>query len=143
VTGLRRLAILLAVTTGLTLGLTGPASASYLSTVTAPPVTVTTATVLPPTAISTAGTVCRGNTLDLHLTWGPSPSPRVTGYRVRMYTNVGINWVLGTTSTSQTSYDAAVSVRVNGQPTSYQFTLTTLTDYTWTTESSRTGVITC
>jgi hypothetical protein len=142
-TGTRRALVLLTTALTLVLGPTATAQAAYTDTLTTPPVTVSTATVQAPTGLSTLGSRCANGTLDLHLTWVKSSTPRVVSYRVRMYTNVGINWALGSTSAAATSYDADVSVRVNGRPTTYQFSLTTTTDYGWTTESTRTGALTC
>jgi hypothetical protein len=142
-TGLRRALLLVTAMLAVTFGFPGGAQAAYTAQAVMPTVRVSTATVLPPTALSTVGSVCSNGTLRLHLTWTASTTSRVTGYAVRMYTTAGINWALGSTSAGTTSYDASVSVRVNGRPTACQFTLTTTTDYGWATESARTGAITC
>ena len=142
-TGLRRTLLLVLVTAGVFLGVPASAQAAFSDNVTTPAVTVSTVTVQPVTGLSTVGSICRGNTLDLQLSWTKSTTDRVASYRVRMYTNVGINMSLATVSPAATSFDASVSVRVNSRPTTYQFTVTTTTDYGWTTESTRTGAITC
>ncbi len=141
-TGIRRALLLLGVLT-VALGITTPAHATFSATAGTTAATVSTITVLPPGPVSTAGSVCSSGTLQLELAWTKSPTTRISGYRVRMYTNTGINWNLGTVGAGQTGYDAAVSVRVNGKPTTYQFTVTTTTTYGWTAESDRTGAITC
>lgn len=50
---------------------------------------------------------------------------------------------LGSVGASQTSAATSVSIRVNNNPTAYSFTITTVTDYGWTTESATTAAITC
>ena len=139
----RRALLLLGAVLTLALITTGTAQAAFSKTLTVPPATITTATVQPVSALSTVGSTCSNGTLALHLSWAKSTTPRISGYRVRMYTNVGVNWALGTVSAGSTSYDASVSVHVNNYPTTYQFTVTTLTDYGWTTESARTGALPC
>jgi hypothetical protein len=145
-TGTRRALVLLTTALTLVLGPTATAQAAYTDrspVLSATATTIKVATVQAPTGLSTLGSRCANGTLDLHLTWVKSSTPRVVSYRVRMYTNVGINWALGSTYAAATSYDADVSVRVNGRPTTYQFSLTTTTDYGWPTESTRTGALTC
>jgi hypothetical protein len=139
----RRALLLLGALLTIALTTTGTAQAAFTKTLTVPPATISTATVQPVSALSTLGSTCSNGTLNLHLSWTKSTTARVSSYRIRMYTNVGINWALGTVSAGATSYDANVSVHVNNAPTMYQFTVTTLTDYGWTTESARTGALSC
>jgi hypothetical protein len=141
--GIRRTCLLISLTVAVLLGTQVAAHAAFSDSVTTPPVTITTTTVQPVGALSTVGSICRGDTLDLRLSWTQSPTARVSGHRVRMYTNAGFNWNLGSVSAGTTGFAASVSVRVNNQPTTYQFTVTSTTDYGWSTESTRTGAITC
>ena len=138
---LRRSVLLVAVAVATVLGITvSPAQADFSATAALPTSGVGTVTVQPPTGLSTAGTVCTANGMELHLGWSKSRTARTAGYRVRAYTFFGlVNVPIGTVGAGQTSFVANLGSNSLG----YSFTVTTVTDYGWTAESAQTGTIRC
>ncbi len=142
VTGPRRGLMRLLVLIAFSAGLVTVAHTFAGHEVPGPPMVMPSAAGQPLTAVSALDSACRGDTLELHLTWATRAPSGVAGYRVRMYTEDGDVLIPGVIPAATTRYDGR-SVRANGQATTYQFTVTTMTDHGGTTESPRTAAITC
>ena len=142
-TAIRRLPVILALTLAVLIGGTIPASATFGDSA-AVGTEVKTAKVEAVTSL--VGTIkCNtptGTTATMGATWKASTSPRVSGYQVRVYFSDGFVQTveLGPTATSWSSapigmyYVTAFTVA---------YTVTTVTDYGWFTESAKTGPFKC
>jgi hypothetical protein len=139
--GIRRTVVLLLLVGGLVVGSALPSWASFTATTAVPTMSIATATV-DPVGNLTARVRCTGNTASVTLNWNASASARVTGYRVRVY--------LGTGYQEQATLAGAGTTTWSGSADTYYvttyvmtFTVWTLTDYGWTTESVKTPRIVC
>lgn len=138
-TGIRRTLVLTALTIGVLIGSTLPASATF-SDAASVPTTVSTATVAAPGNL--AGNLACGRwAAAMSATWSPSTSTRVSGYLVTVYFSDGFVQTvqLGPTATSWSApinlyWVTAYSIR---------YSVTTQTNYGWTTESATTPWFTC
>jgi len=155
VTALRRGVLLLALAVATVLGLTvTPAQAAFSAKAELPTATVSAITVAAPTGVSTAGTYCStsysywngtwysSRTLHAKLSWQPSATTRgVTGYRVTAWFADGSSLPIADVSAATTSISQDVDGSYAGQ--GVRVTITTLTSYGWTTQSDKSGAITC
>lgn len=136
---IRRAAIVVLVSAGLLVGSSFPSWATFGDT-TAVNTTVATASVAPPGNL-TAKTSCRSGTMTVTLNWTASTSARVSGYLVRLY--------LGEAWQDQATLGKAATTWQGSAGTIYStnyvmtFTVSTLTEYGWTTESPRTVRLVC
>ena len=138
-TGLRRGLLLIAAVLTVLVGF-NPSTASAAFTDHADlGVSVGTLRVAAPTNLSTAGSVCTSDGLELHLSWTKSSTDRVASYRVRAYTVFGINLTVGTVGATTSKVVADLGRNSFG----YSFTVTTVTSYGWTAESAQTATIRC
>jgi len=134
-TALRRGVLLLALAVATVLGLTvTPAQAAFTAQVTLPTSTIGTVTVTAPTNVQ-ANSFCTSWLSLATISWGASDARDVTGYRITAYRN-GTPTVLGTTTDTSTT-------TLIGNGTTYSFSVTTLTSYGWTADSTKTGTIRC
>jgi hypothetical protein len=80
--------------------------------------------------------------MSVAVSWDDSTSPTVSGYAVKAYRSDGqvttVAQFVDTTTTADTTVD-----KLSSGSTSVTFTVTTLTSYGWTAESSRSGQMTC
>lgn len=139
-TGLRRAAVLVVLTVSLIVGAAVPSWAAFTSGQSLPTMTIGTATVAPPGTV-TASTSCSYTTATVTLTWTPSTSARVSGYRVRVYLNQAYQDQTPLSATT-TTWQGGTSV-TNTTAYTMTFTVWTLTDYGWTAESAHTTRIVC
>jgi hypothetical protein len=155
VSALRRSALLIVVAIATLVGLTAaPAQAAFDDKAALSTLTVAAITVAAPTGVSTNGTNCTtdwyyqyGNwysrtTLHAKLSWKPSTTTRgVTGYRVTAWFADGTSYPIGDVDAGTT----AVAMDVDGSYANQNIrvTVTTLTSYGWTTESTKSGALTC
>jgi hypothetical protein len=142
-TAIRRLPVLLGLIMAVLIGGIIPASATFGDSVTAA-TEIKTAKVEAPTSL--VGTIkCNtptGTTATMGATWTASTSARISGYRVKVYFSDGFVQTveLGPTATSWSSapigmyYVTAFTVA---------YSVTTVTDYGWFTESAKTGQFRC
>jgi len=136
----RRAATLVALTLAVIVGASLPASATFADAATVS-TSVTTLTVAAPSGLAVTDT-CWGIHYSVTFTWPASTTPvGVTGYRVTAYLNDGTTSVLGTT-------DAATRTLTFTSDTSFldyqpRITVTTLTSYGWTAQSTRSAVLAC
>jgi hypothetical protein len=141
-TALRRTALALALTFAAVLGSTGstaPAQASFADSA-ARTTTISTATVAAPANV-TGSLTCGKTSATMGATWNLSSSARVSGYTVTVYFSDGYvqKVQLGPAATS---WSAPIDVYFVTAFSVY-YTVTTKTDYGWTTESAPTGAFQC
>ena len=139
---LRSRVLLVGIAAATVLGLDATAAQATFTARTAAPVTAsaTTLTVQPVTRLSTAGSVCTADGLEVHLSWTRSTTARVSSYRVKASTFFGyITVPIGSVAADRTTFVAQMGDNDLG----YSFSVTTLTDYGWTAESAQTGTIRC
>ncbi|MCW2619557.1 MAG: hypothetical protein JWR28_2706 [Modestobacter sp.] len=152
---LRRNVLLVAIAVVTILGLTANAAqAAFEGKATMTTLTVGTITVAPPTELSTAGTNCTrsyywangtwnvSTTLHAKVSWKASATTRgVSGYRVIAWFPDGSSYPLGDLDAATTS----VAMDVDGSYANQDIrvTVTTLTNYGWTTQSTKSGAFTC
>ena len=142
-TGIRRTVLLLALTIAAVLGAVGPshpAEAAFSDKVTAAATTVGTATVAPPTNV-VGSLTCTRSSATMAANWKLSTSARVDGYLVKVYFSDGFVQTVEKAATD-TSWTAPISL-YNATNYSISYSVTTRTDYGWTTESTRTGWFRC
>jgi len=148
-TSIRRIAVLLSITTAVLFGAMLPADAQFGSSASVPTMAITTVDVQAPTNLSTGGTKCDTTwngwtwvtTLHAKLSWRASTTTRgVTGYRITARVN-GFPYPIQDVPAGVTSltgdYDASITSNT------ITVTVTTLTSYGWTEESAQSGVIKC
>jgi len=142
VTTLRRSTLLALITLATVLGPTGPAHATFDNTTTTT-ATIGTATVAPPTAVTAQMTSCSSSrTQTVQLTWAPSTSARVSGYTIAVLGSAGNT--LGTGQAGSTSTSTTISLdKLDVDPSTLTFSVTTLTDYGWTATSPRKAPLPC
>ncbi len=125
--------------------LAGPATAqaAFSDSITTPAATVSTVTVEAPSAVAAQPASCdNSRNQTVRLSWVSSTTARVTGYRVTVYrTNgaVAATQLFGATATTATiTFD-----KFANNPAQLVYAVTTVTDYGWTKESTRTGALPC
>jgi hypothetical protein len=141
-TALRRTALALALTFAAVLGSAGataPAQASFADSA-ARTTTIETAVVAAPTNVQ-GNLTCGRSSATMGATWTPSSAARVSGYTVTVYFSDGFvqKTELGPAATS---WSAPIDVYFV-TAFSVQYSVTTKTDYGWTTESAPTGAFQC
>ena len=142
-TRIRRSLLLLALTFAVVLagaGSTAPAQATFGDSAGVSLGTISTATVAAPTNV-VGGLSCGRTSATMSVTWQPSTSARVSGYLVTVYFSDGYVQTVQKAATD-TSWSASIDpywVTVN----SVRYSVTTQTDYGWTTESALTGTYRC
>jgi C4-dicarboxylate transporter len=137
----RRIAVLLTLVTAVFLGSSAAAQASFTEavSVTATPMSIASASVAAP--VSGPGSLTCGVTATMGLTWTKSTSPRVSGYLVTVYFSDGFVQTVQKLATD-TSWSQSIALY---NVTAYQvrYSVTTQTDFGWTTESVKTGWFHC
>jgi hypothetical protein len=137
---IKRLLTLAGLIVAVVVGSSIPASAGYSETVTSPTLGFGTATVAAPSAV-TGSLVCGSSTSTMGVTWGASTAGRVSGYRVTVHFSDGYvqHTTVPATATSWTKSIATYNV------TAYaiRYSVTTVTDYGWFTQSGLTGSFRC
>jgi hypothetical protein len=155
VNALRRSILMVAIAVATIVGFTASAAqAAFDDKAMMTTLTVGTITVAPPTELSTAGTNCTrsyywangtwnvSTTLHARVSWKASATTRgVSGYRVTAWFADGSSYPLGDLGPTVTT----VAMDVDGSYANQDIrvTVTTLTNYGWTTQSTKSGAITC
>ena len=141
-TALRRTACTLALTLTAILagtGSTAPAEASFADS-SAATTAIATAVVAAPTNVA-GSLVCGRSSATMGVTWNPSTAARVSGYTVTVYFSDGFSQKKEV-GPAATSWSAPIELfYVTAESVSYS--VTTRTDYGWTTESAPTGAFQC
>ena len=141
-TAIRRSALTLALTLTALLGSAGstaPAEASFADSASRA-TTIATAVVAAPGNVQ-GSLACTKSSATMGATWNLSAAARISGYRVTVYFSDGFVQTvdLGATATSWSApidpyFVTAFSV---------QYSVTTQTNYGWSSESARTGTFQC
>ena len=151
-TVLRKVLLLLAAVLTLVVLATGTAQATFTAKATTL-FGVTTTTVAAPAGVSTAGTYCSStstyyngtwysrSTMHAKVSWTASATRGVSGYRVTAWLPDGSTYPVGDVGAGTTS----VAMDVDGSYASQNIrvTVTTLTSYGWSKQSTRSGAISC
>lgn len=142
-TRLPRTFLVLAMTLAVVLGTPGAASAAYTATATTPRLSVSTASVTAPGGVVAQRQFCTlGRFQLITLSWTASSTARVGGYRVTVYRADGSIFFTTPVSAATTTVTGAVDTRAT-DPTALRFSVTTVTDYGWTSESAPTAALPC
>jgi hypothetical protein len=139
-TAIRRILSLIVLTVSVIAGASVPAWATFRDAVTIV-TTVPTATVAPPTNVSSAGSWCNNGVLSASFSWSPSPSRGVSGYSVRTYQADGTSTAFAETDAATTAVTGVYPS--HGQSATVALTVTTRTSYGWTKESAQVQVPPC
>jgi hypothetical protein len=150
-TSIRRIAVLLSITTAVLFGAMLPADAQFGNSAAVPTMAITTVDVLAPSGVSSAGSKCvtvwDPNTvswksvLQAKVDWNASSSRGVTGYLLTAYFADGARYPVAQTNAATTSLSGTYDVYYASQ--NVRVTVTTLTSYGWTEESAQSGAIKC
>lgn len=133
----RRIAVLTGLMAALVIGTTIPASAQFSASETIG-TSVSTGSVAAPTSVSAERLGCEHYIfLSARVSWAPSTSERVTGYKVTAYLG---NQPVATANVAATARQADLTALVLGGAT---YSVTTITDNGWTAESARTATVRC
>ena len=140
---LARRLVLISFAVAISLIMSTPATATFAVTRSVPSLVVTTAVVQPPTNVAAVLASCsNGRWMSVTVSWQPSTSARVSGYVVKAYRNDGQVTTVGQTDGAATSANTTVD-KLGAGSTSVTFSVTTLTDYGWTAESTQSAQMTC
>lgn len=140
----RRLLVLLVLTVSVVFG-AGPtaANATFADSATVPQTTVGTAMVAAPGNVTARPLSCSSaRWMAVGITWEPSASVGVRGYRVRAYLGNGRTYAIVSADATETKATVIVD-KFLAPRTSVTFMVTTLTGYGWTATSPRTSVLKC
>ncbi|SFL71145.1 fibronectin type III domain-containing protein [Geodermatophilus ruber] len=120
------------------------ASAAYKDTAALPQTSIATHVIAAPTGVEATRANCsNARWMDVTVTWQPSTSARISGYEIKAYRDDGRVFTVATTGTGTTSATTRTD-KHEGAPTTYTFTVTTLTSSGWTSpESLPSGSVTC
>jgi hypothetical protein len=141
-TAIRRLPVIFGLTMAVLIGGIIPASATFRDSA-AVTTGIATARVEAPTSV--VGSLKCNNptstTATMGATWTASTSPRISGYRVKVYFSDGFVQTveLGPSATSWSAQIGMYYVTAF----SIQYSVTAVTDYGWFTESAKTGTFKC
>ena len=140
ITIIKRLLTTLALALTIVVGSGIPASATYSDTAPLHEITVGTRTVLAPFNV-TGKLTCGPSTSTMNVTWGQSTTPRISGYRVTVHFSDGYEQseTIAATATSWTKPITTYNVTAFA----VRYSVTTLTDYGWFTQSGLTGSFRC
>ncbi|MET0764660.1 MAG: hypothetical protein ABWY29_07320 [Blastococcus sp.] len=142
-TAVRRSILLLTLTVTMAVagaGSTAPAQASFSDSASRA-TSITTVTVAAPTNVVGKLTCPSRGDATMSATWTASTSARVTGYRVNVIYSDG--FTQPTQMPAKATSWSASTPKYNVTAYAVQFSVTTQTDYGWTTESPRTMWFQC
>ncbi len=138
---IKRFLTVLGLAVSVVVGSTIPAGAAFSDTAAAPTMTLGTATVAAPGNV--VGSLTCGGKSDstMKVTWAASSASRISGYRITVEFSDGVASTreVAATATSWTSPISTYNVTVY----SIRYSVTTLTDYGWSTESAKTEWFHC
>ena len=140
--GIKRALAVLGLAVTVVVGSSIPASATFSDTAALATIDVATATVAPPSNV-TGYLTCGGTKTDstMKVTWTASSAARTSGYRVTVHFSDGFEQS-ETVAATATSWTKTIST-YNVTKYAIQYSVTTLTDYGWYTQSTKTGWFQC
>jgi hypothetical protein len=138
---LTRFATVLGLAVGVVVGSSIPAGATFSDTAAVPSTTYGTATVAAPGNV--VGALACGGKSDstMSVTWTQSNAARISGYRIKVHFSDGFVSTRDVAATA-TSWSSTITT-FNVTQYSIRYSVTTLTDYGWSTESALTGSFRC
>ena len=138
---IKRFLTVLGLAVSVVVGSSIPAGAAFSDTAAVPTVSLSTATVAAPGNV--VGTLTCGGRNDstMKVTWTHSDTDRKSGYRVTVYFSDGFTSTRDVAATT-TSWSAPITT-YNVTAYSIRYSVTTLTEYGWSTESAKTGWFHC
>jgi len=139
-TAIKRALTTLGLALTIVLGTVIPASATFSDTAALPAMSISTATVTAPGNV--VGTLACGATSTMGVTWTPSGSPKVSGYRITVLFSDGFVQNEEVTGASTSSWSKPITT-YNVTAFSIRYSVTTLTTYGWATQSALTGSFRC
>ncbi len=140
-TAVRRVVAVLGLALAAVVGSSIPASASFADEAALSTRSVGTATVAAPGGVAGALT-CRGKNATMDVTWTPSGSARVSGYRVTVHFDDGSEQVADVMGAAAGSWTGTIST-LDATRYAVRYSVTTLTTYGWFTQSDLTGSFRC
>jgi len=140
-TAIKRALTTLGLALTIVLGTVLPASATFSDTESLTAMTISTATVTAPGNV-VGKLTCAPSTSTMSVTWTPSGSPAVSGYRVTVRFSDGVEQTDVVNGAATSSWSKSITT-YNVTAYAVQYSVTTLTTYGWTTASGLTGSFRC
>ena len=140
-TAIRRLVAVLGLALAVVVGSSIPASATFSDTAQLATTTVATTSVVAPGAV-TGKLTCGSTNSTMGVTWNPSGTRGVSGYRVTVTFSDGFVQTEDVTGASASSWSKSITT-YNVTAYSVRYSVTTLTTYGWSTQSGLTGSFRC
>ena len=140
-TTVRRVLAVLGLALAVVVGSSLPASAGYSDTAAIPTMTLGTATVVAPGNV-VGKLTCGGTNSTMNVTWNPSGSPQVSGYRVTVLFSDGFEQTEVVSGAAASTWSKSITT-FNVTAYSIRYSVTTLTTYGWNTASGLTGSFRC
>jgi hypothetical protein len=140
-TAVRRVLSVLGLALAVVVGSTLPASATFADTAVVATTSVATVTVDAPGAV-TGKLTCGGTNSTMGVTWTASGTRGVTGYRVTVLFSDGYQRTEDVTGAATSSWSKSTTT-YNVTAFSVRYSVTTLTSYGWSTQSTFTGSFRC
>jgi hypothetical protein len=140
-TSIRRVLAVLGLALAVVVGSSIPASANFADTVKLATTSVGTTSVVAPGAV-TGKLTCGGTNSTMGVTWNPSGTRGVSGYRVTVLFSDGYEQTEDVAGATASSWSKSITT-YNVTAYSVRYSVTTLTTYGWTTESGLTGSFRC
>jgi hypothetical protein len=140
-TAVRRLVAVLGLALTVVVGSSLPAAATFSDTATVATTSVATATVAAPGNV-TGSLTCGSSNATMKVTWNPSGSPKVSGYRVIVHFSDGYEQSQVVSGATATSWTDTITT-FNATKYAIRYSVTTLTTYGWFTQSGLTGSFRC
>ena len=140
-TSIRRVLTVLGLALTVVVGSSIPASATFSDTVKLATTSVGTTSVVAPGAV-TGRLTCGGTNSTMGVTWNPSGTRGVSGYRVTVLFSDGYEQTEDVAGATTSSWNKSITT-YNVTAYSVRYSVTTLTTYGWNTASGLTGSFRC
>jgi hypothetical protein len=140
-TAMRRMLAVLGLAVAVVVGSSIPASATFSDTARLATNSVGTLTVDAPGGV-TGKLTCGGTNSTMSVTWNPSGTRGVSGYRVIVLFSDGFEQIEDVTGAATGSWSKPITT-FNVTKYAIQYSVTTLTTYGWSAQSGLTGSFRC